>query len=113
MKFALSRLRKTPRVRNHQELLRSGEAMEEFLDTFKGMGIKVPEDKIQRLFDLMKQHLVLAEDAGIHYVPKHHFCAHLAERTCLKQASLGFCVLGAGEGRCKGGGGLCTAALLY
>ena len=81
MQFALARLRRTPNVHRREELLVASDAMSEFLDSLKGVGIKGPDAKIEELFDLMKRHLVAAEGAGIHYVPKHHFCIHLAART--------------------------------
>eukprot|EP00959_Pyramimonas_sp_CCMP1952_P012592 265928-Pyramimonas_sp.AAC.2 len=81
MGFALDKLRQCRNITHYHEMVRAGESMIDFLNILKGEGIKVSVDKLQRLFDLMQMHLVSAETAGIHFVPKHHFAVHLVQRT--------------------------------
>eukprot|EP00959_Pyramimonas_sp_CCMP1952_P283127 5918266-Pyramimonas_sp.AAC.1 len=58
----------------------------------------VPTYAIQRLYDLMHLHLSRSEDALLHFVPKHHYCLHLAERTLVYRNVVCRC--------CRGYGGM-------
>eukprot|EP00969_Alexandrium_andersonii_P068988 3042937-Alexandrium_andersonii.AAC.1 len=59
----------------------AGESIVKWMQIVRDQPMVVPPDKCQELFDLMHCFLVQSEAAGVHEIPKGHFCIHLVDRT--------------------------------
>jgi hypothetical protein len=82
MKFSMSLLETyADEIPYGQELRGAGEALENFVSILQTEPLVVAPDKIQVLFDLMHRALIMFEEAKVHFVPKFHFCIHLAQRS--------------------------------
>ena len=65
----------------HEHLVMAAASAWDFYTALKDEPLVVPRASIQKLFDMMQSCLVRCERAHVHFVPKFHFSAHLAERT--------------------------------
>ena len=88
MHFAVFALESYPAAAAyHDELLSAGRALCDLLSAIHSAGPIPTHLETEYMFDSMVQHLVSAEAALIHMVPKHHLSLHLICRTALSLVS--------------------------
>ena len=63
------------------ELRVAGEALVEYLTIIRTQPLVIPPADQQRLFESCQRHLIMAERAGVHFVPKHHMWLHMTYRS--------------------------------
>jgi hypothetical protein len=61
----------------------AGVALQAYFDLLESSPRNVPPHNLQRMFDMVKRHIVLSLRAGIPMKPKHHLLLHLVERTAV------------------------------
>ena len=64
-------------------LRRSAVAILDWNRKMHDLNLVVPEAQLQPLHEEMQRHLLMAEEAGVHFVPKHHQFAHTSHRVAL------------------------------
>jgi hypothetical protein len=62
-------------------LIKCGEAMQEYFVLLDESPILVPAATLQKMYDAMKRHIILAKLAEVPMKPKHHLVLHLVART--------------------------------
>jgi hypothetical protein len=62
-------------------LVGAGVALQQYIDLCAASPRVVPEAAVQKMFDAVKKHIILAERAGVPMKPKHHLLLHLVART--------------------------------
>ena len=67
---------------NHADvLIGCGEAMQQYFELLDEAPRNVPAATLQKMYDAMKRHIILAKLAGVPLKPKHHLVLHLVART--------------------------------
>ena len=67
------------------ELKVAGEALMQHLAIIRTQPLVMPPAAHQLLFESCQRHLVMAERAGVHLVPKHHMWLHMTYRSPLQE----------------------------
>ena len=70
--------RRGQNVAHYQELLQAGLALDNWLGITRDGGKVLLAQECQSLLDNAQRHLLFAQQAGIHMVPKHHLFVHLS-----------------------------------
>ena len=65
------------RVQHSDDLLKSGRALQQWLEITRTQAFCLSMSECQRLCDCAQRHLLHSRFAGIAMVPKHHFFSHL------------------------------------
>ena len=64
----------------HAEMKAAGKALQKWMNIIRSSPTNLSVEDQQHMRDCMQRHLMQAERAQIHFVPKHHFWAHMTVR---------------------------------